>query len=513
MSRRAFVAVSGGGAKGVVHVGALKALELRGVRLFGLAGTSAGAIVAALAAAGFKADELIDPISGQTIMQQLAQIDPSLQRATDLFGPGGWGRLRLFRFALRQPLLRPALVGSVWLLPSVVALAISWFAPRYALLFGTISWLATAAIIWRLCRWLTGGLADLHRFRDALSKLLQSRMFPGEPGRIVRMKDFGCEGRPQLKVVSANLSRRALHLFSADRTPETPAADAVAASICLPVIFRPWEIAGELHMDGGMPAWRFDEERELDPEALTIAVEIEDQSTEGRLGPYNWLAAAVRTALFGSGELNLRVAGPAERLALPTSFDLLDFDRSASDAAKEAREVAIAAGVRLDKGLFRLPEIYQDACRVAQALAVDGLGLSPNGRGSAPRIRVAVGRLERGYLHSLRFSHGVGFEDDPDEAMLVPLDGSVAGQAWRDRASRLEIYPLAGSWDLPGDQNRLRRKMRWPDVKWIMCSPILNSATGEARLLVQMQGNTSLRSDADTLAVLEAVEESIQDFF
>ena len=58
---RVFVAFAGGGAKGLIHVGALKALEDRQVQFCGLAGTSAGAVVAALKAAGFEASDLLDP--------------------------------------------------------------------------------------------------------------------------------------------------------------------------------------------------------------------------------------------------------------------------------------------------------------------------------------------------------------------------------------------------------------------------------------------------------------------
>jgi NTE family protein len=51
----------GGGAKGYAHVGALKAAEKRGIFFRKVAGTSAGAIVAALVAARYTADELFDP--------------------------------------------------------------------------------------------------------------------------------------------------------------------------------------------------------------------------------------------------------------------------------------------------------------------------------------------------------------------------------------------------------------------------------------------------------------------
>ena len=392
---------------------------------------------------------------------------------------------------------------------------------RDSSLTGILAWLVgwialTGVVVWAT-RSLIGGLTDLRRFRRALAQLLQEQLFPGEPDRVVTFADFGVAGRPPLKIVSANLTERRLHLFSPEKTPDTALADAVVASICLPVIFRPWPIAGDLHVDGGIvsnvPAWPFDEERELDPEALTITVEIEEAPSRVRHpSRFSWIAAAVRTALSGSGELNVRVAGPAEQLALPTRLDLLDFDVAGAVALREVREVTTAAGVRLDKRLFRLPEIYRNACQVAQALAVDGLGLTPGGAGATPRVRVAVGRLERGYRRSLRMSHGVGYEDDPDEFMLIPLEGSVAGVAWRDCESRLEVHPLSPELDLPGAANRRRRKSRSSNLAWVMCIPILDES-GQPRLLVQLDGNFPLPETATTAAALTSVEEAVKDFF
>ena len=51
--------LSGGGAKGLAHIGALKAIEEAGVRIDYIAGTSMGAIVGALYASGYTADELM----------------------------------------------------------------------------------------------------------------------------------------------------------------------------------------------------------------------------------------------------------------------------------------------------------------------------------------------------------------------------------------------------------------------------------------------------------------------
>ncbi len=113
--QRAFVALAGGGAKGLIHVGALRALEDRGVAFCGLAGTSAGAIVAALKAAGFSSRELLDPDGGPTIIDQLSAIDPGISRATDIFGKFGWARVLGFRWAASQAwLLRVAGARSAW---------------------------------------------------------------------------------------------------------------------------------------------------------------------------------------------------------------------------------------------------------------------------------------------------------------------------------------------------------------------------------------------------------------
>ncbi len=52
--------LSGGGARGLAHVGVLKALTEEGIEPQVLAGTSAGAIVAALYAAGYSAAEMLE---------------------------------------------------------------------------------------------------------------------------------------------------------------------------------------------------------------------------------------------------------------------------------------------------------------------------------------------------------------------------------------------------------------------------------------------------------------------
>jgi NTE family protein len=55
--------LSGGGARGVSHLGVVKALEEKGVSISQISGTSAGAIIGALYAFGYKPEEILDIIA------------------------------------------------------------------------------------------------------------------------------------------------------------------------------------------------------------------------------------------------------------------------------------------------------------------------------------------------------------------------------------------------------------------------------------------------------------------
>ena len=63
----------GGGAKGLVYVGALRACEERELRFGAVAGSSAGAITAMLVACGYTADEVVDYFATQYGSQVLQE--------------------------------------------------------------------------------------------------------------------------------------------------------------------------------------------------------------------------------------------------------------------------------------------------------------------------------------------------------------------------------------------------------------------------------------------------------
>ena len=69
--------LSGGGAKGLAHIGVLKAIDRSGLHIDYIAGTSMGAIVAAMYASGYSADE-IEKISRETKWMELINSRPRL---------------------------------------------------------------------------------------------------------------------------------------------------------------------------------------------------------------------------------------------------------------------------------------------------------------------------------------------------------------------------------------------------------------------------------------------------
>ena len=74
--------LSGGGAKGLAHIGVLKVLEETGIRIDYIGGTSMGAMVGAMYAAGYSANEL-DSIFRQLDFDKLLQ-DKTSRRAKSL---------------------------------------------------------------------------------------------------------------------------------------------------------------------------------------------------------------------------------------------------------------------------------------------------------------------------------------------------------------------------------------------------------------------------------------------
>jgi NTE family protein len=63
------LALSGGGARGIAHIGVLKALEEKGVSIAALSGASAGAIIGALYASGHTPDRILEIVMNSPLVK------------------------------------------------------------------------------------------------------------------------------------------------------------------------------------------------------------------------------------------------------------------------------------------------------------------------------------------------------------------------------------------------------------------------------------------------------------
>lgn len=488
-----YLALEGGGAKGLVHLGALKALERQNVHIAGVAGTSAGAIVASLIAAGFRSDEIVDAATGQHILDWLSRHKVEVRDARSFFGKIGWRKLDSFRLLLR--------LSTAWSSIYVIA----GFFCIVVLAIVLLGWLSIAllAIVVGAGVFVLRGLTQVSEFRDILDKALQLKL-RGEIGAgPVTFRELGESGRCDLKVIATDLTDRQLYLFSPEVTPDIAVADAVAASICLPIVFAVWpiNIDGRTHyfLDGGLvsnlPAWPFDEERTLNPDAITLAVEIIDtvQAKQPEIGRTRWLVPAVRTAIFGSGQLNKRAISRLEVVPLATEIDVLDFDIERADVARIVNNAYFAAEARIVKRLIEDPETLQKAADAVRQAAINGLESILQIPKASGRVRTAIGMPEPGHRYSIRLRPCSGYDGtDTDIDMLLPIEGSFIGAAWKTREAVFQTVPFAPEFSLPGAQNDHRRRLVWKGMQWSFSVPILwktGEGAGKPRFIVAVDGD------------------------
>ena len=322
--RDVFLAFQGGGAAGLAHLGALHAIEAAADRLkpVAFAGTSAGAMVAALVAAGYRAEELFalgPPDTGRTILDLLTDARGRRRHAdaTALFGEAGWRRVARFRrlYTDGAPLAGLLLYGVAagvggGLASGSLLSALAGLAGANAGLLG-----GAAAI-------LAGG-ADLAPVRDVFAEALRRRLPGCGPGGTPTFADFEAAGRA-LKICATNITARRLELFCAETTPGLAVADAVAASICFPGAFRPWEIDGDFPGCGCSATCRHGPRRGTadPPDALTRRLMRIEGKRPRRTGATGW--RTLRTAA-GQRKPQHPGAGPIE-ISHALRRGRLDFD-------------------------------------------------------------------------------------------------------------------------------------------------------------------------------------------
>lgn len=543
-NHRAFLIFEGGGAKGIAHIGALQAVEEFGVTSVGYAGTSAGAIIASLAAAGFSAPELADFRNKKTIFQSLGR-RLGIQSPTKLIGRANWFLLKtLGHLVKRFWFLVIASLGVI--LSAHLGLIDSKFA------------VTTLAVWIALVAWGLSGLVSLNKFISRFDKVLATKVIPAKPERGVTFGDLRRAGRPPLKIVSANISRKREEVFSSSSasSADVQVARAVAASICIPFVFKSVSIKINNYVDGGivsnLPAWVFEEEWQLDREIVTIAISVGDPKEPKRarvitppsclvslvapigrvvktmIQQFQWLKPFLGTALFGSEALGQRIQGALIRVPVTSELGLLEFDVSMKRGIQQVSNAWVATSTILEEQLgegvekiYRINKFFLDLVDTQVRNNPSWFMGAPNvDKQSRPsRIRVSLALRHRDHQISRRRSFPVGFlSEDRDHELTFPDSCFSTAPSNAGAAKLTSAAGFVISGGASASVAKQLRKSLWSELEWVAVVPVrqlLKGQTGsdllarqEWAVVVLIESNiklvaSELDNNSDFLRVLD----------
>lgn len=468
-----FCVFEGGGAKGVAHVGFLKAIDsFKDYETKGFAGTSAGAIIAALAAAGWRGAELFDRIDGKNTSIALdflnSDFDANITNLSDFLEKEDWRKLSFIKERLNAANVEESgdpvsdigrtvgryfgwylfaafftcTIAGLYLFVSIFVNWPNWIALILAAL--SLITLVPAVVVAVLLKYLSSryaGLASLERPRQLFEALLRKKV--DEALRLknsqptigeVTFSDIQRATGKSLKIVAADLENGNLKLFSNQTTPNTSVSRAVAASAAIPLLFKPIEVDERQYCDGGivsnLPAWTFDSERLNNEDCLTITCEVSPprdlKVSRPSLRGLRLFTRVAVTTLFGGSELNTR--GMLRHLPLGAwhSIRMLDFEKSDGQIelivnSEEQAEIQIDLEKRHRQSIDALHSVIKEC--------IENKGLS------AGSLRVAYTRSVRlvdappvaYHLWNCR-----GFDVHPDKHITLPAEDSFLGKCLGD---------------------------------------------------------------------------------
>lgn len=514
-----FLALQGGGAKGIVHVGAATAISDLDFEIKGYSGTSAGSIVAALLAAGYSPKELFD-LDGDGNLFQNMPPELKVKKPTDLFPFWGWVTLWLMRETLNVPKrirtlfrkilrrkdskhsgpsgqLKPVQVAQhspTTVLISIVSVtvaaplsaahALPWLqklTPDQSVVALSLLILGAAAAV-ALIRQVKKGITNVKKVRHFINAAIENKIPAKNKELGLTFAELDAAQRPPLKIVATNVYEQKLELFCLDRTPGVAIADAVAASICLPVIFKTWPISfwrqrpgmdpiavNSVFQDGGLvsnlPAWPFDAERERSAEIATVALSIGGPVEPT---PKHWLSALAGTVVNGNMEVHTRATGRFSHIALKTKLDMLDFDAPIKKLHAEAVGARATAQAQLIDDLYVIPMLlhrfvgatHQAILEILINKMADWALMDP--LGAKLRVSLAVESLETQGKFIIEARAGFEAEDANTDAMLPTAHPAYRSLVHGETSQILSRF----------SPSSLQLKGLWHEAKFVICLPL-----------------------------------------
>ena len=473
-ARPIFAIFEGGGAKGIAHVGALKAVEDNRLEIVGVAGTSAGALIATLVAIGLEADDIMGVERAD--MNILSRYDTS---PVALLGQSDWGRFQRILRCGRRALITGGIVGPI---------ANFLLAPR------VMTGVAIAA--YRRGHFSTANIATFvdRVIRDRLAQICDQSGLERKVPETITFRVLGDDWPTvlPLKIVATDVDRGSLEVFDAIDTPDVVVAEAVAASIAIPGVFRPARIPSfrpGRFADGGLvanfPIWAVAEdklayEREhFDSSPVPIVgFHLSDKqdgtAADTLLGYVRKLGSA---ALQGSQGAATRFLDDVAIVPLTTTLTLLELDKG-WETYRKAREAGRSSA---DCHLRFTLEVKPDRIKTELSAVRDRTRAIVNrlrrARGDAEIEQMRVNLITPFGQHSLRVVESVHMDADADDRLLLDRRGRGAAEAFRERG--LRVFRLGAEFERRDREFMTKHELALvrASVQAIICVPIFADPT------------------------------------
>lgn len=457
---KVFCIFEGGGAKGIAHLGTMRAVEdRREFDVIGYAGTSAGAIIATLAAAGYKSNELYGigtDRSDREVWTVLDNVDDESCNTFKKILGKNYYILKFFRHFYKKRKIYTFI--GLFITVLIMISFIIHLAHAYNILFKDSIFIKAAEIflyfsIFLFCAiglaffaFLKSfkGAGSLKRLSTCLELLLKKRLGDKYLSKNVTFQNLYDHTGMDLKIVATNLSTQSMTMFSKSRTPDVSISEAACASACIPGIFRPVKIGEEYFCDGGLvsnlPAWTIDDEVENE-DLIVVTSELSpafgskrhspnggdlrspdvyfDATRESETSGLSLLHRIATTSIFGGSSLNTRGLINHLNVKIDTShIGTLEFDvpKPKLYSVVQNSEIMAQAACQsyLREILFSRELFY---------ILVDRSAEDDHFYDCFDHCRVALVRgqsLEGSRPSAYHFWASCGFENHPDEGIVVP---------------------------------------------------------------------------------------------
>ena len=502
--RPIFAIFEGGGAKGVAHVGALKAVQENGLDIIGVAGTSAGALAAVLIAIGLEADDIFDVTGVNSHILEQYNLSP-----VDVLGKNGWNAL----CGLRRSGHRN----------------IRWIALGGVVLSFALSRRNTKAL-WNIYR--KFGLLSTATIRSFVNTVIRDRLIkikadsgldfeiPDE----VTFRDLAgnIPTIVPLKIVATNVDLQQLQVFDATLTPNVVIAEAVAASIAIPIVFRPAEIPSfgpGRFADGGLvsnfPIWVFTEEKlaferenAAQPPVPIVGFSLADGATDPvklREDFSGYLGKLLAAILHGSQATIANFVEDVRVVPLKVELDMLDFAQPLDAYVNAFKSGRDQANRHLRFMLDAKPDRLQFELRRIRTKAVRELNKNRTKRGRPKVSGLRVNLIVPFGQQSLRVAESVGMDGDADDRLVLDRRGRGVAAAFRARDITVFQLGVGNDDDAHEFMTKYERALVRKSVRTVIGVPIFTDLDVWAL-------DSHLRPEPDGVLAIDSDQQVVTDF-